>query len=435
MLSHPHIVKLIQYYDDEDFQYLVFELCQGPDLLDHIHNQPNRRMDEYAATVALRHMLKALQCCHASHRGHFDIKPENFMYSDVECTNLKMIDLGLSSGFHRKSKEVSALQGTAEYMAPEFWDGIYGPEGDVWSCGVVLFVMLTGENFLSDKIPLEKLPREIKVRKALACRLTEAARTYGYGHSTQDLLGSMLLHDRHARVTVRGCLRHALITGTYVTERENVSYSERPLIKKAHNIFRNIPSIFRAFAKEPMLKKVARLAFAHAGPTCLAEQYVFQMLDIHGYGEISIGVLEDDLERAGVPIPDDIEELFEAVDLNRDGYIGSLAFVSATLPASSLNDEALCRNVFSMFNKAKDGFLTASDLEDVFCHDEGSPICKDVLAEVCEEGEERLSLEQFTQMMGTEEFAVCGSAVAAVRKGLPWERSDGQKALKSELGA
>lgn len=62
-----------------------------------------------------------------------------------------MVDLGFSSGFdmHRENK----ISGTTAYMAPEFWSGIYGPEGDVWSCGVVLFTMLTGTPLLDDISP------------------------------------------------------------------------------------------------------------------------------------------------------------------------------------------------------------------------------------------------------------------------------------------
>eukprot|EP00427_Karlodinium_veneficum_P036973 CAMPEP_0169277618 /NCGR_PEP_ID=MMETSP1016-20121227/53806_1 /TAXON_ID=342587 /ORGANISM="Karlodinium micrum, Strain CCMP2283" /LENGTH=86 /DNA_ID=CAMNT_0009365161 /DNA_START=15 /DNA_END=272 /DNA_ORIENTATION=+ len=83
-----------------------------------------------------------------------------------------MIDLGLSSGFERKTT-TNQIKGTLVYMAPEVWDGIYGPEGDVWSCGVVLYVMLTGEQFLSD-VPHEEMKREIKVRGRMRRALSDA---------------------------------------------------------------------------------------------------------------------------------------------------------------------------------------------------------------------------------------------------------------------
>merc|ERR1712232_571547 len=99
-LDHPHIVKLIQYYDEGSNLYLIFELCTGPDLFDVIVEGTNSsagHMSERDAAVALRHMLKALKCCHGHYMGHYDIKPENFMYRSPERTNLKMIDLGMSS--------------------------------------------------------------------------------------------------------------------------------------------------------------------------------------------------------------------------------------------------------------------------------------------------------------------------------------------------
>merc|ERR1719401_2339110 len=84
-------------------------------------------------------MLRAVHCCHSHYVGHYDIKPENFMYTAPDCKMLKMIDLGLSSGFKREAKS----KGTPMYMAPEVWKGIYGPEADIWSCGVILFLMVT----------------------------------------------------------------------------------------------------------------------------------------------------------------------------------------------------------------------------------------------------------------------------------------------------
>eukprot|EP00972_Heterocapsa_arctica_P110679 16295825-Heterocapsa_arctica.AAC.1 len=72
-------------------------------------------MSEFDASLALRHMLKALQCCHSHYRGHYDIKPENFMYASKDLNNLQMVDLGMSSGFDVQTRQI---KGTATYMAP-----------------------------------------------------------------------------------------------------------------------------------------------------------------------------------------------------------------------------------------------------------------------------------------------------------------------------
>jgi len=404
-LDHPHIIKLVEYYDSEDnFLYLVFELCEGPDLLEHLRQQADGRMNEYDATVALRHILKALQCCHAQHRGHYDIKPENFMYVDTDRTNLKMIDLGLSSGFDRRRR--GGVSGTFGYMAPEFWNGVYGPEGDVWSCGIVLFVMLTGEDFLTDEISPENLRRETMMRAPLKKRLSDVAAKYKLSNNAMDLLGWMLQHDRHARPTVRDCLNHALIQHFYALEKDQPWFRERPNVTEAITIRERLPETLRAVGKEPMLKRVARQIFAHdaCGKTCIAERIAYQMLDSYGYGEISIGVLEKDFLKRGADTPEDIEELFDAIDLNRDGYIGTLAFLSATLPAAVCNDENLCRVAFAMLDRGKDGFIDAEDLENTFGHERGSPICKGALLDVCDDG--WLSFEQFVQLMHMEPLSL-----------------------------
>lgn len=387
-LDHPHIVKLVEYFDEEQYLYMVFELCHGPDLLNRIQKEPEGRMTEYEASVALRHMLKALQCCHSQYRGHYDIKPENFMYASPDLRNLMMIDLGMSSGFDRQRRH--KIKGTAQYMAPEFWEGIYGPEGDIWSCGVVLFVMLTGQEFLPD-VPPDALRRETKSRSVLKQRLRAAAETYGFSLPAQELLAAMLTHDRHARPTVREALNHPFNLASYEFERVHPGRVKDPYFQDALNVRQRLVETFRAVSQEPLLKRVARWAMAHSCDISVselaAERLAFRMLDTYGYGEVSISVLENDFVRRDMPIPDDFDSIFEAMDLNRDGYISYIAFLSIMLPLSLRSNENLCRVAFSIFDRGKDGVIDSGDLAGFFGHQQDSMSCKNIIDAVNPEGQ------------------------------------------------
>jgi len=359
-------------------------------------------LSEYEASVAFRHILKALQCCHSQYRGHYDIKPENFMYASQDMHDLFMIDLGLSSSFdrHRRHK----IKGTAAYMAPEFWDGIYGPEGDVWSCGVVLFVMMTGQPFLPD-VPPSILKREIKSRALLKQRLRTAAECFNFSPQAQALLAEMLQHDRHARPTVREALNHPFNLASYDNERVHPQRTHNPRFKEALAVRERMMGVVRAVSQEPVLKRVARLAMAHASDNCVEElapeRLVFRMLDRYGYGELSMTVLENDFRFRGATVPDDLDLIFEAMDLNRDGYISYVAFLAIMLPFSLRSNENLCRVAFSIFDRDKDGFIDSSDLAAVFGHKHDSETCKTIIAEVCPE-DGRLSWKRFVQLMGGE---------------------------------
>eukprot|EP00913_Durusdinium_trenchii_P010021 g9405.t1 len=76
-LDHPHVVKLVRYFDEGNHMYLVFELCEGPDLLSRLEREG--RFDENEAASTLRQMLAALKCCHDHYMGHFDVKPETLV--------------------------------------------------------------------------------------------------------------------------------------------------------------------------------------------------------------------------------------------------------------------------------------------------------------------------------------------------------------------
>lgn len=397
-LDHPHIVKLLEYYDEEDYLYLVFELCEGLDLLETIRRSQTGRLNPLEASVVLRHMLKALQCCHAQYRGHYDIKPENFMFKretngDLAHANLKMVDLGLSSCFdmHRENR----ISGTTAYMAPEFWSGIYGPEGDVWSCGVVLFVMLTGTPLLDDISPAT-VKREILVRHLLRDRVEAAAAEYALSPSALDLLMQMLQHDRHARPTIKEALKHKFNNDGYDLEKA------LPAVERlqAVGILQMLPKLVRGVMAEPMLKRVARLIMVHVSEVSEATCLAFRMLDLHGYGELSISSLEDNVEICGNGAPSDLDSLFEAMDLNRDGYISYRAFLAVTLPEETRCNARILEVTFNILDADKDGVIGQTDLAKVFGHVPDSEVCNLTIREVTKE--KAISWDTFLSLVAPE---------------------------------
>lgn len=399
-LDHPNVVKLIRYYDEGNVLYLVFELCQGPDLLTRINEAAESaegRMGEVEAAAALRHMLKGLKCCHDRYIGHFDIKPENFMYMHPDLATLQMIDLGLSRGFTRDSFEI---RGTTEYMAPEIWDGLYGPEADIWSCGVVLFTMLTGQPFLPLGASREEQRRLVKDRAWVRQRLRWAFQQ-GLPPQAHDLLVSMLRHDRHERPTVREALWHPFLKA-FVWQDQY----PKEIVNRAHEVLRTFPDDCRSFASHPVLKRAVLLVMAHIVAYSFndtrPQRVAFLIVDKNSSGELSVEAVENYYEREYGDVPPHLQEAISGVDVDGDGYITFVEFLSATLPRSVRCNQQILRRVFDIIDRDGDGFITARDLAAAFRQgrlDDG--VCQAALAEACagNRRNHRISWEEFRALL------------------------------------
>ncbi|KAK4437844.1 CDPK-related protein kinase [Sesamum alatum] len=143
LTGHPNIVQFYDAFEDADNVYIVMELCEGGELLDSILARGGKFSEDYAKTVIVQ-ILNAVAFCHLQGVVHRDIKPENFLFtSKDESSQLKAIDFGLSE-FVRLDQKLSDVVGSAYYVAPEVLNRLYGVEADVWSIGVITYILLCG---------------------------------------------------------------------------------------------------------------------------------------------------------------------------------------------------------------------------------------------------------------------------------------------------
>lgn len=140
-LDHPSIARVIDIYEDKKKFYFVQEYLAGGGLFDSLIQ--NVGFTEYASAVIIKQLLSAVAYLHSKNIAHRDIKPENILFCSNDALNVKLLDFGNS----RKMGENEGMQGvygTAYYVSPEVLKGKYNEKCDVWSVGVILYMLLSG---------------------------------------------------------------------------------------------------------------------------------------------------------------------------------------------------------------------------------------------------------------------------------------------------
>ncbi|RNE99714.1 serine/threonine protein kinase [Trypanosoma rangeli] len=201
MLHQPNIIELREVMQTTNHIYLVLELVAGGELFDKIAEA--KRFDEPTARRYFHQLIAGIHYCHSQGIAHRDLKPENLLL-DANDT-LKISDFGLSN-IHSgnaagRGTMLQTVCGTPNYVAPEVLkeQGYDGVKADVWSCGVVLFVMLAGY-----------LPFDDDNVNALFTKIErgEYRMARHFSPDVRDLISKMLVVDPNKRVTVEEIMRH-----------------------------------------------------------------------------------------------------------------------------------------------------------------------------------------------------------------------------------
>ncbi|XP_044501510.1 CDPK-related protein kinase isoform X2 [Mangifera indica] len=143
LTGHNNLVKFYDAYEDTENVYIVMELCEGGELLDRILARGGKYTEDDAKAVMIQ-ILNVVAFCHLQGVVHRDLKPENFLFtSKDENSVLKAIDFGLSD-FVKPDERLNDIVGSAYYVAPEVLHKSYSTEADVWSIGVIAYILLCG---------------------------------------------------------------------------------------------------------------------------------------------------------------------------------------------------------------------------------------------------------------------------------------------------
>ncbi|XP_047971792.1 CDPK-related kinase 4-like [Salvia hispanica] len=141
--GHKNLIKFYDAFEDAHYVYVVMELCEGGELLDRILARGGRYTEEDAKKIVVQ-MLSVVAFCHLQGVVHRDLKPENFLFATKdEDSPMKVIDFGLSD-FIRPDQRLNDIVGSAYYVAPEVLHRSYSSEADIWSIGVITYILLCG---------------------------------------------------------------------------------------------------------------------------------------------------------------------------------------------------------------------------------------------------------------------------------------------------
>ncbi|CAI5937658.1 unnamed protein product [Closterium sp. NIES-65] len=208
VMGHPGVVNLRAVFEDDKEVHIVMEYCEGGELFDEVIRRG--RIPEKEAALLFRQIVSAVAFCHARGVMHRDLKPENILLKKQlvngrEATFAKLADFGLAIGLEEGAKATGAA-GSPFYMAPEVLTGEYGVEADVWSLGVILYVLLSGNT------PFWGPDDNAVFASVLAGRVDMSGPAWaGVSAEARSLIWCMLQRDPRRRPSAAKVLSHPWI--------------------------------------------------------------------------------------------------------------------------------------------------------------------------------------------------------------------------------
>lgn len=382
--DHPNIVRLRATYEDNEAVHLVMELCEGGELFDRIVARGH--YSERAAAKIVRTIAEVVKMCHQNGVMHRDLKPENFLFANKkEDSNLKAIDFGLSV-FFKPGEKFSEIVGSPYYMAPEVLKRNYGPEVDIWSAGVILYILLCG-------VPPFWAETEQGVALAILRGVLDFKREPWpqISDNAKSLVKQMLEIDPRKRLTAQQVLEHPWIQNAKKASNVPLADIVRTRLKQFSIMNRFKKKALRVIAEHLSVEEVEVI------------RDMFTLMDTDNDGKVTFEELKSGLLKVGSQLAEpEIKLLMDVADVDGNGTLDYGEFVAVTIHLQRMENDEHFRRAFMFFDKDGSNFIELDELRVILADESGltdENVLNEIMREVDTDKDGKISYDEFVAMM------------------------------------
>jgi calcium-dependent protein kinase len=344
-MDHPHVARLTDVYESEDVLSLVMECMEGGELFHRVTEK--RRFSEKDAAEAAHQMLLAVNYIHTHNIVHRDIKLENFLYETKEGSHLKLIDFGFSKIWEPNTKMALSC-GTLAYVAPEVLDKSYTNKCDLWSLGVVIFILLVGYMPFAGSES-----HQVQMIKAGKCTFRKESWAK-VSKEASEFVSKLLEKNPTKRLSAEQALQEDWIKRrTHIPDPEQVDQDTM----KALTDFAQA-SLFRRACMSVM-------AWSLTAEDRAQVRQAFLELDTSNTGVITAGQFKKVMQERFHIEDDKIKAAFDALDTTHSEEIHYSDFLAAMVSSRiQVHDEVLAQT-FRRFDTDNTGYITTVNLKEI----------------------------------------------------------------------
>ena len=338
-LDHPYILKLFQAHEDFNTVYVSLEYASGGDLRKFLRRKSGLFNEKILAKVMYQ-VLMGLNYLHQKNIVHRDIKAENIYVVSEEGLHIKLGDFGYSD-YKTTSKPFHEICGTTQYLAPEIFTKSYTEKVDLWSAGVLLFILSTGKT--PYKVKNIDILMELIKTNPLSSTNSELR---NYSPEFLSFISGLLEPDPKKRFSAQSALQHIWISSKIKKNSDSSTMISELKLANEENLFKKLIFLVASylFVEESEIKKVRKY---------------FTSIDCEFKGFIK----KEDIVREFSKSLDDFNasslagKVFEKWDMDKDGIIQFTEFKSAFLVRNVVLSERNLVWVFEFFREDGRNFM------------------------------------------------------------------------------
>eukprot|EP00899_Mesostigma_viride_P008122 jgi/Mesvir1/17310/Mv07707-RA.1 len=362
--SHPNVIRLLDVFDDAQDVHLVMELCTGGELFDRIVERGH--YSEKASSQIISQIAKGLASLHAANVLHRDMKPENILFlTKDEDSPLKIMDFGLSH-ISGQTDPLAGLFGSLDYIAPEALESrTFLAAGDIWSLGVILYILLCGYPPFYAKTNRGKQEMIVQAKYDFDDPVWDTV-----SDSAKSLVKQMIVLDPSKRLTAEQVVNHPWVRGeTAGGSLRNPAVFDRIVRFNARRKFRGaawacvigsqrmIRSSLKSLVGENRLDPEV---FVRAQQLFLERSQDGQSVTLEQFTAVihELGILQPD---ASAMVP----RVFDVFDTNSDGSVDFREFICGLSTMRVPHSEDALKLCFDIFDTDGSGTITRQELSSV----------------------------------------------------------------------